>query len=359
MASIPSTPRAVTGGVDTHKDLHVAAVLDADDTVLGARAFPTTTAGYRALLAWMQGFGPVERIGVEGTGSYGAGLYRYLAGRGVKVLEVTRPDRADRRRRGKNDTLDAENAAHAARNGHRVVTPKARDGMVEALRILCVTRTAAVTARRDALQVLNAQIITAPQQLRERARRLGRSTLIRTAAAWRAEPQAAARPDGAARAALGHLARRITHLDDEIADLDEQITPLVRDLAPTLLATPGFGIHTTAQLLITLGGNPERISTEAKFAKLCGVAPLDASSGKQERHRLNRAGDRAANRALYLVTLTRMRSDQRTRAYIDKRTTEGKTKAEIIRCLKRYAAREAYYLIKHDHNHPQRNSTPA
>ncbi len=159
--------------------------------------------------------------------------------------------------------------------------------------------------------------------------------------------------------ALGSLARRIVHLDDEIAELDELITPLVRELAPpSLLAARGFGIHTTAQLLVTMGDDPERITTEPRFAKLCGVAPLDASSGKtQDRHRLNRGGDRAANCALYLVTLTRIRCDERTRTYVAKSTSEGKTKPEIIRCLKRYAAREAYYLLQHDHTHPERTHT--
>lgn len=360
MASIAPIAPAVTGGVDTHKDLHVAAVVDAAGRLLGSAVFPANRTGYRDLLGWMAGFGRLERIGVEGTGCYGAGLLRHLAGAGVEVWEVARPDRAERRRRGKNDVLDAENAARAAYAGKRVVSPKTRDGMVEALRMLCATRTAAVRAHREALQVLDAHIIAAPEQVRARLRALRRIEQVRTACAWRPTPRQVREIDAAARAALGHLARRIVHLDDEIAELDEQITPLVEHLAPSLLKAPGFGIHTTAQLLITMGDNPERITTEARFAKLCGVAPLDASSGKtQDRHRLNRGGDRAANSALYIVTLTRLRRDERTRTYVERRTSEGKTKPEIIRCLKRYAAREAYYLIKHDHDHPERTSTPA
>jgi transposase len=359
MASIPLIPPAVTGGVDTHKDLHVAAVVDVADRVVGTRVFPSTRAGYRDLLAWMRGFGPIARVGVEGTGCYGAGLMRYLAGEGLEVWEVPRPDRSDRRRRGKNDVLDAENAAHAAMAGVRVVAPKTRDGMVEALRFLCATRTTAVAAHREALQVLDAHIIAAPSELREQVRGLARIELVRTATAWRVEPDPLRDPTAAARAAIGHLARRIVHLDDEIAELDQQIAPLVKELAPSLLDMPGFGIHTTAQLLVTMGDNPERVTSEPRFAKLCGVAPLDASSGKQQRHRLNRGGDRAANSALYIVTLTRMRHDQRTRAYVERRTSEGKTKPEIIRCLKRYAARQAYYLIRHDHDHPERTRTPA
>jgi transposase len=357
MASIPPKRPAVTGGVDTHKDLHVAAVIDGEDQVLGATAFPTTRAGYRALLAWMQGFGAVQRVGVEGTGCYGAALQRYLLRQGVEVLEVTRPDRGDRRRRGKNDTIDAENAAHAARTGRRAVTAKARTGMVESLRTLRTTRTAAVAAHREALQVLDAQIIAAPEELRDQIRALTRMQRVRTLASWHCPPTARLHPAQATRTALGSLARRILYLDDEIAELDELITPLVRELAPRLIAAPGFGIHTAAQLLVTMGDNPERITTEPRFAKLCGVAPLEASSGKHEHHRLNRGGDRAANSALYIVALTRMRYHEPTRAYVEKRTAEGKTKPEILRCLKRYAAREAYYLLKHDHNNP--HPTPA
>lgn len=359
MASIPRKSPVVIGGVDTHKDLHVAAVLDADARVLGTRAFPTTRAGYHAALAWMRGFGALERVGIEGTGCYGAGLHRYLAAQGIEVREVSRPDRSDRRRRGKNDALDAENAARAAHAGQRVSTPKTRDGMAEALRVLCATRAGAVRTHREALQVLDAHVIAAPPQLRDLLRGLRRAEMIRTTCAWRPPAGLPYTPALAAQAALGSLARRIVHLDEEIAELDEHIEPLVRALAPSLLAARGFGIHTTAQLLITMGDNPERVESEARFAKLCGVAPLDASSGKNQRHRLNRGGDRNANSALYIIALTRMRCDERTRTYVQRRTAEGKTKAEIIRCLKRYAAREAYYLIKHDHDHPEHTHTPA
>jgi transposase len=358
MASIAPMRPAVIGGVDTHKDLHMAAIIGTDDNVLDTAVFPTTRTGYRALLAWMRGHGRLARVGMEGTGCYGAGLHRYLTRQGIEVLEVARPDRAERRRRGKNDTLDAQNAAHAARDGRRVVTAKARTGLVEVLRTLRATRTAAVAARREALQVLDAQMITAPEELRDQLRGLTRMRLVRTLATSR--PSVGARLDllQATTMALGSLARRIVHLDDEIAELDELIAPLVRELAPSLLAAPGFGIHTTAQLLVTMGDNPQRITTEPRFAKLCGAAPLDASSGKtQDRHRLNRGGDRGANSALYLVVLNRMRYNDRTRTYVERRTTEGKTKGEIIRCLKRYAAREAYYLIKHDHEHPERTPT--
>lgn len=353
MASIAPISRVVIGGVDTHKDLHVAAVVDASDQVLGTASFSTTRAGYRALLAWMRTFGDVRRIGVEGTGSYGAGLLRHLHQAGIEVVEVDRPDRSDRRRRGKDDTIDAENAAHAALAGRRVVTPKTRAGMVESLRVLRVTRTTAVKSRRVALQMLRMQIISAPEELRDQLRNLTRMQLIRTVAAWRPDATNFRDPVCATRIALKSLARRYLELNDEIADLDILIEPLVRELAPSLLNTPGFGVENTAQILITLGDNPTRLTSDAAFAKLCGTAPLPASSGLQQRHRLNRGGDRNANSALHLAVVTRLRIDPRSQQYMARRTSEGKSKLETIRCLKRYIAREAFYLIKNDFN-PQR-----
>lgn len=348
MASIPPIPAPVTGGVDTHQDLHVAAVIDASDTVLGTASFPTTAEGYQQLVAWMQGLGPLERVGVEGTGCYGAGLHRHLRAQGVQVLEVTRPDRGERRRCGKDDTLDAINAARAARTGRRVAVPKSSDGAIESLRVLRQVRTSAVIAHREALQLIHAQIIAAPAHLRDQLRTLTRARLLRTCAAFTPDPAAAADPLAATRLALRALAERALHLHQEITELNALIEPLVRYLAPSLLSALGFGIHTTAQLLITMGDNPQRISSEARFAKLCGVAPLPASSGLIQRHRLNRGGDRQANSALHIALINRIHHDQRTRDYIQRRTTEGRTKPEIMRCLKRYLAREAYYLIKHD-----------
>ena len=348
MASIPPTSRVVIGGVDTHKDLHVAAVVDAGDTVLGTASFSTTRAGYRAMLGWMRGFGDVRRIGVEGTGSYGAGLLRHLEQAGIEVLEVARPDRSDRRRRGKDDTIDAEMAAHAAFAGRRVVTPKTRTGMVESLRVLRIARSSAVKSRRLALVLLRAQIISAPEELRDQLRNLTRMQLIRTIAAWRPDTGAYRDPVAATRITLKSLARRFLELNDEVADLDELIEPLVRELAPSLLERTGFGIENTAQLLVTCGDNPERVVSEACFAKLCGVAPLPASSGLNQRHRLNRGGDRQANSALHMAVVCRLHYDEATRKYVERRTAEGKSKMEIIRCLKRYVAREAYYLIRQD-----------
>jgi transposase len=336
----------VVGGIDTHKDLHVAAVLATDGVVLGTEAFSTTRAGYRTLLRWMRGFGDLRRVGIEGTGSYGAGISRHLTEAGVEVLEVDRPDRSDRRRRGKTDTFDAENAARAALAGRRTSTPKEKNGPVESLRVLRLTRTTAVKARRAALQLLRNHIVSAPEELRDQVRYLTRMQLIRTCAAWRPDSVGFHDPVVATRIALRSLARRILELDDEIALLDELITPLVEELAPTLLAGLGVGIEVAGQLLVTAGDNPERMRHEAGFAMLCGVAPLPASSGKTQRHRLNRGGDRDANSALHLAVITRMRVDERTQAYVARRTAEGLSKLEIMRCLKRYVAREMYALLK-------------
>jgi hypothetical protein len=220
--------------------------------------------------------------------------------------------------------------------------------MVESLRVLRIARTSAVKSRRLALQLLRAQIISAPEELRDQLRNLTRMQLIRTIAAWRPDTDAYRDPAAATRIALKSLARRYLELDDEVADLDALTEPLVRELAPSLLQRLGFGTENTAQLLVTCGDNPERVVSEACFAKLCGVAPLPASSGLNQRHRLNRGGDRQANSALHLAVVTRIRCDEQTREYVKRRTTEGKSKMEIIRCLKRYVAREAFHLIRQD-----------
>jgi transposase len=340
-----SPKRVVYAGVDTHKEVHVAAVIDAAETVLATRSFSTTRAGYRALLAWIADYGQLARIGVEGTGSYGAGLTRHLAKAAVTVLEVDRPDRCDRRRKGKNDDLDAINAARAALHQHRTVIPKSKDGAVEALRVLRVTRAHAVRERRSALQLLRMTIVAAPDEVRDQVRNLTRMQLIRILAGWRPDVSNAADPVTAHRVALKSLARRYLELSDEIADLDELINPLVEALAPQLLTRPGIGTEVAGQMLVTAGDNPDRMHSEAAFAMLCGVAPLPASSGMTQRHRLNRGGDRQANRALHLATLSRIRLDPKTRTYLAKKTAEGHSNLEIIRCLKRYLAREIYYLL--------------
>ena len=339
----------IVGGVDTHKDLHVAAVVDTHDRVLGTASFSTTRHGYKTMLAWMRTFGNVSRIGVECTGTYGAGVLRYLQRTGITVLEVTTPDKTVRRKRGKNDTIDAENAAHAAYAGVRTVTPKTRDGMIEALRVLKVCRKTAVAARRVALQMIQTQVISAPEELRDQLRNLSRMKLIRMLAAWRPDMSGYRDVTMAYRIALKSLARRYLELHDEVADLDVMIKAIVDELAPELVSRTAVGYESAAQLLITAGDNPDRLGSEASFAALCGVSPIPASSGKTQRHRLNRGGDRAANSALHIIAIGRLRLDTTTQAYVSRRVTEGHSKLEALRCLKRYIAREVYYVLRHRH----------
>jgi transposase len=340
-----STAANITGGVDTHKDLHVAAVVDERDRVLGTRSFPTTRQGYRQMLAWMRTFGELRRIGIESTGSYGAGLLRYMQAAHIEVMEVTAPDRHDRRKRGKSDDLDAQNAAHAAFAGHRTVTPRSRDGMVESLRILRVCRKTAVNARRIALQMIQTTIIAAPDGLRDQFRQMTRMQLIRSLAALRPDLSAYRDLEAAYRISLKSLARRYLELHDEIADLDVMIRAIVEELAPDLVARNSIGHNSAAQLLLTAGDNPERLKSEASFAALCGVSPVPASSGKIIRHRLNRGGDRAANSALHIIAIGRLRTDEKTQAYVARRVAEGHSKLEAVRALKRYIAREVYGII--------------
>lgn len=339
----------IVGGVDTHKDLHVAAVVDEEDQVLGTHCFAATRQGYRQMLSWMRSFGDLARVGVESTGTYGAGLLRHLQAADVEVLEVTAPDKQDRRRRGKDDDLDAQNAAHAAFARRRVVTPKTRDGMTEALRVLKACRKTAVAARRVALQMIQSTIVCAPDDLRDMLRKMSRMQLVRTLAAWRPDLSDFRNVSSAYRISLKSLGRRYLELHDEIADLDTMIGAIVEELAPLLIERNSIGSASAAQLLLTAGDNPDRIRSEAGFAALCGVSPVPASSGKVTRHRLNRGGDRAANSALHIIAIGRLRTDPRTKAYVAKKVAEGHSKLEAIRCLKRYLAREVYNLIRQQH----------
>lgn len=335
----------VVGGVDTHQDTHTAAVIDLVGRVLGTQQFPATAVGYAALLAWMRGFGRLMCVGVEGTGAYGAGLARLLRDQDIDVIEVDRPDRKTRRFQGKSDPIDAIQAAKAALAGERTGTPKQRDGRVEALRNLRVARRSAVDQRADTQRQIKTLIVTAPDELRARLRGLGVTQLIATCANLRPDRADASTPATAVKLALRSLARRHQQLTTEITDLDELLQPLVAVINPRLLAANGVGADTAGQLLVSAGENHARLNSEAAFAMLCGVAPIPASSGKTTRHRLNRGGDRQANAALYRVVLCRLRWDPRTRAYAQRRTKEGLSKKEIIRCLKRYVARELYQII--------------
>ncbi len=337
--------RRVTGGVDTHDDIHVAAVLDsATGRQLGTQPFPSTPAGYRGLLSWMQDLGGIDCIGVESTGSWGAGLARHLTATGIDVVEVDRPDRKARRHDGKSDPTDAVAAARAALSGRATAIPKTHDGAVEAIRTLEIVYHAAMLDRTRAINQFKALIVTAPDGLRHRLR----DGLSLTEQLGKARRFADNHPDPIelqTRFALRELARRIGFLDDQTQRIETRLADLVAVHAPALLGLFGVGPHAAAQLLVAAGDNPQRLRSEAAFAKLCGVCPLPASSGKTSRYRLNRGGDRRANNALFTIVLVRMRYDERTRAYVDRRGTEGKTRKEIMRCLKRFVAREVYTAI--------------
>ncbi|MGH3535303.1 MAG: IS110 family transposase [Pseudonocardiaceae bacterium] len=345
MTTIAQQPVEVTGGVDTHKDTHTAAAVDLAGRVLGGEQFDACAAGYRALLGWLRSFGALALVGVEGTGAYGAGLAEYLREQHVPVVEIDRPDRKTRRWQGKSDPVDAEAAARAALAGRRTGIPKRHNGRIEALRTLRVVRRSAVQHRATVARQIKTLTITAPEQLRATLRELGDRRLIAVCAAWRPDVAQAGQPLVATKLALRTLARRHQRLSQEIDELDALIIPLVGQIAPALLCLNGVGPDVAGQLLVTAGENPERLRSEATFAMLCGAAPLPASSGKTNRHRLNRGGDRAANSALYRIVLCRLRWDERTRQYMERRTKEGLSKKEIIRCLKRYVAREIYQVL--------------
>jgi transposase len=332
--------RAVTGGVDTHADTHVAAALDAIGGVLGVSEFPATPAGYARLLAWLNSFGPVCLVGIEGTGSYGAGLTRHVTAAGIRVVEVDRSDRQDRRRKGKSDPLDAVSAARAAQSGRAAGAPRGRDGTVEAIRALMVAKRTARAQRTQAINQARALIITGPDDIRIRFTSQTPAELVTELAALRPRPGSMVRYHTLL--SLRELGRRAWFLDAQLERLDELIVPLVTVRAPGLLSLHGVGPDTAAALLIAAGDHPGRLRSEAAWAHLCATAPIPASSGKVTRHRLNRGGDRQANHALWRIVITRMSSHPPTRAYVARRAKEGLSKPEIIRCLKRYAAREVY-----------------
>jgi transposase len=333
-------------GVDTHLDTHVAAIINHGGRLLGTLAVPTNTAGYLKLLTWAQSFGDLKRAGVEGTGTYGAGLARVLREHAIEVLEVNRPDRAKRRLQGKSDPTDAESAARAVLSGSATAIPKSQSGAAEAMRTISVARRSAVKAKTQAINQLRALLVSAPQDIRERLwkgkpeqcveacariRSLGETTLLQTLTAT-----------------LKLLAKRWLMLSAELKELDATLDRLTSQSAKRWREQFGVGPQTAATLMAVAGDNPERLRSEAALAALCGASPLQASSGKTTRHRLNRGGDRSANNALWTIAMVRMRSDPRTRAYVERRTMEGMSGKEIQRCLKRYIVRELYPLILAD-----------
>jgi transposase len=343
MTTMPQpVPTQVTVGVDTHAEVHVAVATDGLGRRLDATSVATTPAGYAELLGWAQHLGQVEAWGIEGTGSFGAGLTRFLRSRGQLVVEVNRPDRASRRRRGKSDPLDAEAAARAvqARQGN---IPKAGDGQVEMIRSLRVARATAMKARTQAINALKALVVTAPPELREQLRELPTVRLVQTTAALELGPVTT--PMAAARLGLRTLACRYQALSAELTNLDAELDRLTTAAAPKLVALFGVGADSAGALLVAAGDNPDRLRSDACFSMLCGASPIPASSGKTRRHRLNRGGDRQANAALYRIVVARLRHDEKSQRYVARRLREGKSKKEAIRCLKRYVAREVFAAL--------------
>lgn len=334
-----TTTVKVIAGIDTHADTHHAAVIDLNGQKLGDAEFPTTPAGYAALTAFLTTSGELVRVGIEGTGSYGAGIARHLREQGVETIEVIRPNRQLRRLRGKSDPIDAYAAATTvlARTDHTI--PKTGDGEIEAIRYLLVTRRSAVKARTAAQVQIKTLLITAPTPLREKFRRRSDTALITGLVRLRATAE------DPISFALRALARRHQALTAEITELEGLLDSLTAAANPGLVWTNGIGPISAAQLLVTAGDNPERLRNEAAFAALCGAAPIPASSGKTNRHRLNRGGDRQANSALHRIALVRLQQDPRTQDYVSRKRADGKGNKEILRCLKRAIAREVFALL--------------
>ncbi|MBS9535615.1 IS110 family transposase [Mycobacterium sp. M1] len=347
-ATAVSTQPQVTVGIDTGKQFHVAHAADQIGRPLGSHRMPTTTAGYRQFVSWAHGLGQLVTIGVEGSGHYGAGLARHLRAEGITVAEVGRPKCQRTARYGKSDDADAAGAAAIVLAGEALGELKSADGPAEMVRILRVARTSAVRARAKAYTALQSLLVTAPSMLREQLAGLYKDRLI-AACENLSEPETLTSTTDAMILAIKLLAARCRELDAESERLAQHLDAITSAAAPTLRAVYGVGPDTAATLLAAVGDNPERITNDAAFAKLCGVSPLDASSGKTVRHRLNRGGNRDANRALHVILVVRLRRHQPTRDYLTRRLAEGKTKNEIKRCLKRYIAREIFHAL-----HPPR-----
>ncbi len=338
--------RIVYGGVDTHLDVHVAAVIDERGRLLATSPFPTTPLGLRRLERWLSGHGTVTKVGVEGTGAYGLGLFRVLQAAGHQVIEVNRPNRQLRRSRGKSDTVDAESAARAVLAGHATSIPKTRDGISECLRMLRI----ADQSSKEQMTRLQARMdhlaICAPEAIRVELQSLTALKRARKAAAYRPIGDIAD-VSVAAKTALRILARQWLDLRDERTGLRDQLHELASRANPALLELPGVGPDVATALLVAAGDNPERLKSSAAFAALAGVSPTEVSSGKRSGHRINRGGDRQVNAALHRIVLVRLsKKDPRTIAYIERRTGEGLSKRDSIRCLKRYVAREVYQALR-------------
>ena len=334
-------------GVDTHKHVHVAVAIDLIDTRLATYSAPADRAGYADLIAWARTLGTVEAFGIEGTGSYGVGLARFVRRHAVRVVDVNHCDRRQRRNNGKNDTIDAETAARSVLAGIATAVPKTADGASEMVRQIKIARDTAVKARSSAIITSKALIVNAPGELRETLEPLTDRQLIKRCADL--EPGDLIDPTASIKHALRALATRWLTLSTEIGAHDEALDTLTMTAAPLLREAYGIGPDSAAEMMIVAGDNPARIRSEAAFAKLCDACPIPASTGITNRHRLFRGGHRQANAALYRIVIVRMRWHQLTLDYVIRRTGQGLSKKDIIRCLKRFVAREIYNALIDDH----------
>lgn len=338
----------VTAGVDTHQATHHVALIDSAGRELGDREFPATTQGYRALLDFARSLGTLEQIGVESSGSYGAGLATFLTAASIRVTEVNRPEKTTRAMQGKSDPIDAYSAARQVLSGHANGWAKAKSGPVESMRVIKIARDSAVKDRTAAISQLRDLITTAPAVLREDLIGLPSAKRVTKALTYRPDPTQHQDPTQATKLALRALARRIHALDQEVAEADKILKELTTTYLPTLSAMHQVGPQSAAQLAITAGQNIERMRSEASFAKLTGTAPIPASSGKTRRMRLNRGGDRQANSALHMIIVGRLRNHEETQTYMDRRLAEGLSKKDTLRCLKRAMARRTFHALKAD-----------
>ena len=346
LTNLLSPAAELVAGVDTHKNTHHVAILDLVGRPVADREFRADGRGYAQVIRFLHEHGDVTRVGVEGTGSYGAGLSRALNAAGLTVVEVARQDRQARRRRGKSDPLDAHQAAVAVLAGTDTAIPKSGDGAVESMRILLAERRSAAKARAQVMNQIHALLITAPELVRQAFRALSGQRLVNTLARTRPGSEASADPAVVARQTLRRFAVRQLTMQAEIDLIEQQLDLLVRQVNPTLLSLSGVGPVTAATLLVAAGDNPDRLGSRASFAALAGVAPIPASSGQRTRHRLSRGGDRQANAALHQIVLLRIRHrEPRTMAYFERRRAEQLTDRDIMRCLKRHVANEVYAAL--------------
>jgi transposase len=328
------------------RDFHVAVVINTIGHILGSARFDADPTGYQALLDWMASYGPVVKIGVEGTGAYGAGLARHLLTNNIDVIEVNRPNRQTRRLKGKSDLTDAEAAARAVLSGEATLIPKDTTGKTEAIRALRVVRRSCVHNRTQAANQIHNLILTAPAELRLQLANKKMVALCQRISEL--ETTEIVDALSGTIVALQLLATRWRTLGTELKTLDTTLKNLIAKTVPVKLLTMiGVGTDVAGALLVAAGENPQRVRTEAGFAALCGVSPVATSSGKrQATHRLNQGGNRQANNALWRIAFVRMTNHQPTRDYVERRTKQGKTRKAIIRCLMRYIAREIFNTLK-------------